>query len=252
MSNISLPSLEFDILNIDWSTLNLTPKREVSNIRGLEGSLRMFLHSTGNSDDYDMEFHFPFPSSQIQFSDLSSTYTEIQRPKLIPIVEFSGHKLMKFQMEFLLSHIGNGITIPVDEHIAFLRRMATSKQGISFAEGNNMLMSPLSYKGISAVSSPMYYITDMSVNAQRMTSDNKGIAAATVSMSFTEARNPVIQVIQMPKIKYTATTPKKKKTVNAKNKTRQVTLTGGKTPQKGGIYGGTGTKTQIKGKKKKP
>lgn len=194
-----------------------TPALEVSNIRNTSG-LKMFLHLTGASDDLNMEFYFPYNPAQMQISDLSSTFVEIARPKLIPIVEFAGHKLMKFQIEFLLSHIGNGVNIPVDSHIEFLRKMATSKQGILFADGNKVLTSPLAYKGISSTSTSFFYITDMSVNAQRMTYDNRGIALATVSLSFTEVRNPVLQVIKMPKIKYTPTKPRPKGKPNPKGK----------------------------------
>ncbi len=180
---------------------------QVSNIRQTDG-LRMFLHLSNNPDDLNMEFYFPYSPAQMQITDLSSNYVEIDRPKNIPIVEFAGHKLMKFQIEFLLSHIGNGVSIPVDSHIEFLRKMATSKQGIGFTNGNSILSTPLQYKGTSTTSTKWFYITDMSVNAQRMTYDNKGIAAASVSLSFTETRNPVLDVLTMPKIKYTPNRPR--------------------------------------------
>lgn len=228
----------------------VAPVLQESNIRGITGGLKMFLHLTNSLADKNMVFHFPFPSNQIQFTDLSSTYVEINRPKFIPIVEFSSHKLMKFQMEFLLSHVGNGVSIPVDEHITFLRTMATSKQGIMFADGNKLLLSPLKYTGITEATSAMYYITDMSVNAQRMTYDNKGIAVATVSMSFTEVRNPVLEIVKIPKIKYTKTKkPAAKNKTNPKGRTGQTTLSGsgigGSNKGKTGISGGTGTTTNL-------
>lgn len=188
-----------------------SPILETSNIRSVTNGLRMFLHLTGAQDDKNMEFYFPFTPAQIQFSDMSSNYVEIDRAKIIPIVEFASHKLMKFQMEFVLSHPGNGISIPVDEHIDFLRKMATSKQGIGFAQGNKLLTSPLAYKGVTGTTTTYFYITDMSVNAQRMTYDNLGIAVASVSLSFTETRNPILEVVQMPKIKYTNKRPRGRK-----------------------------------------
>lgn len=217
---------------------NSVPQAEVSAIRGTNG-LRMFLIGNGESTDRNMTFYFPYAPAQMQINDLSSTYVEINRPKMIPIVEFAGHKLMKFQIEFLLSHLGNGVSMPVDEHIEFLRRMATSKQGIAFADGNKLLTSPLTYKGITGTTTTFFYITDMSINAQRMTYDNKGVAVASVSLSFTETRNPILTVVQMPKIKYTKTTPQPKKSTTNPTGKRQVKLS------QGGIAGGSNAKTKV-------
>ena len=212
--NGGLPDIDFTKLAITLPALNtsVTPNKEVSNIRNVNSGLRMFLQLTGAGTDANMEFVFPYAPAQMQITDLSSSYVEINRPKSLPIVEFAGHKLLKFQIEFLLSQIGNGINIPVDEHIEFLRKMATSKQGILFADGNKVLTSPLAYKGVSNLGAgAVFYITDMSVNAQRMTYNNKGIAVASVSLSFTEARNPVLEIVKMPKIKYTKKSPKPKR-----------------------------------------
>lgn len=224
---------------------NSAPQAEISNIRNADG-LRMFLIGNGATDDRNMTFYFPYSPAQMQINDLSSTYVEINRPKMIPIVEFAGHKLMKFQIEFLLSHIGNGVSMPVDDHIEFLRRMATSKQGIAFADGNKLLTSPLTYKGVAGSTTTFFYITDMSINAQRMTYDNKGIAVASVSLSFTETRNPILSVVQMPKIKYTKTTPRGKGSkTNPKGK-KDVKLSAG------GIAGGVNAKGKVGQKKGNP
>lgn len=256
MSFIDLPDLSLvDLSFVPSVSLanDYKPQTEISNIRGLNQGPRMFTYVTDARTQKYMEFYFPYPPGQTQYTDLSSTYTEINRPKFIPIVEFASHKLMKFQLEFLVSNIGDGVRSSVDEHIGFLRRMATSKQTVGFADGNKLLTSPLAYVGVSDVTSAQFHITDMSVNASRMTYDNKGIAAATVSMSFTEVRNPVINVIAMPKIKYTSTTPRGRAgKSNPKGKggitMLAATAKGGKA-QTNLTKGGKGGTTKVKKKK---
>jgi hypothetical protein len=173
-----------------------------------------------------MTFVFPFLPTQMQVSDLGDSYAEISRPKLIPIVEFSSHKLMKFQIEFLVSFPGDGIKQTVDAQIAFLRRMATSKQGIVFSNGSGLLMNPLYYAGVINTNTMFFYITDMGVNVQRFLPNNSGVAAASVSMSFTEVRNPVQRVVKLPKIKYTPTPKAKAGGKPPKKPKTQVVLTG--------------------------
>jgi hypothetical protein len=207
---------EIDWGNVDFGAISTTPStaatpaREISDVRGTNGSFRMSTVPKGDATGVDMTFIFPFLPAQMQVNDLGDNYAEISRPQLIPLVEFSSHKLMKFQMEFLLSFPGDGIKQTVDSQIEFLRRMATSKQGIVFSNGSGILMNPLYYAGVVNTNNMFFYITDMGVNIQRFLPDNSGVAAATVSMSFTEVRNPVQKVVKLPKIKYTPTPPKPK------------------------------------------
>jgi len=222
MSDLGLGNIDFS--GVDWASAfanialaqmpsvntKASPVKQTSNIRNTTGTIRMSTVLTNASTDVDMTFVFPFPSAQMQISDLSSSYVEIARPKYLPIVEFAGHKLMKFQIEFLLSHPGDGMVMPIDEHISFLRTMATCKQGIVFSNASGLLIDPLYYSGVTRTSNMMFHITDMSMNVQRYISSNAGIAAATVSLSFTEVRNPVLTVLKLPKIDYTPTKPKKK------------------------------------------
>ena len=212
------PSIDFsgiDFSNLDFGAITTVPSRitgpaiELSDVRGTNGSFRMSTVSNGDATGVDMTFVFPFLPTQMQVSDLGDSYAEISRPKLIPIVEFSSHKLMKFQIELLVSFPGDGIKQTVDAQIAFLRRMATSKQGIVFSNGSGLLMNPLYYAGVLNTNTMFFYITDMGVNVQRFLPNNSGVAAASVSMSFTEVRNPVQRVVKLPKIKYTPT-PKAK------------------------------------------
>lgn len=213
-SNIDFSNIDFS--NIDFGAILTTPSnssapaREVSDVRGTNGSFRMSTVPKGDATGVDMTFVFPFLPAQMQVNDLGDNYAEISRPQLIPLVEFSSHKLMKFQMEFLVSFPGDGIKQTVDAQIEFLRRMATSKQGVVFSNGAGLLMNPLYYAGVLNTSNMFFYITDMAVNVQRFLPNNSGVAAATVNMSFTEVRNPVQKVVKLPKIKYTPTPPKKK------------------------------------------
>lgn len=234
LQNIDFSNIDFsniDFSNIDFGAINTTPSnasspaREISDVRGTNGSFRMATVPKGDATGVDMTFIFPFLPAQMQVSDLGDNYAEIGRPQLIPLVEFSNHKLMKFQIEFLLSFPGDGIKQTVDAQIEFLRRMSTSKQGVVFLNAAGLLMNPLYYAGVLNTSNMFFYITDMGVNVQRFLPNNSGVAAATVSMSFTEVRNPVQKVIKLPKIKYTPTPPKKKPGGGKPKTTPQVVLT---------------------------
>ena len=209
LGDIDWSLVDFGAINTTPSTA-VSPPKEISDVRGTNGSFRMSTVPKGDATGVSMIFIFPFLPAQMQVSDLGDSYAEIARPQLIPLVEFSSHKLMKFQLEFLLSFPGDGVKQTVDAQIDFLRRMATSKQGIVFSNGSGLLMNPLYYAGVLNTSNMFFYITDMGVNVQRFLPNNSGIAAATVSMSFTEVRNPVQKVVKLPKIKYTAPTPKAK------------------------------------------
>lgn len=228
--SFTLDLSDFDFSNVDLGAIlttpstAVTPAREISDVRGTNGSFRMSTVPKGDATGVDMTFVFPFLPAQMQVNDLGDNYAEIARPQLIPLVEFSSHKLMKFQMEFLLSFPGDGIKQTVDGQIEFLRRMATSKQGVVFSNGAGILMNPLYYAGVLNTNNMFFYITDMAVNIQRFLPDNSGVAAATVNMSFTEVRNPVQKVVKLPKIKYTPTPPKKKPGGKPPVTTKQITF----------------------------
>ena len=141
-------------------------------------------------------FYFPYIPSNVSYSGLGSTWTEIPRTGDLPLVEWSNYNLLKVSFEFLLAQdrtepggtrVPDGITVSVEDDINTLRRMAQRPYPIS-VYGMDSLMRIVLRRAATTGRALEFVITDLQVSAMRRTQQagDSLITAATVKMTLSE------------------------------------------------------------------
>jgi len=150
-----------------------------------------------------LEFTFPFPPTQVSYSEVAPEIAEIERPGQKPLITFSRFKARRVSLEFLVAVPYDGLRVNVEESIEVLRSIANSGRPVSFYNADSFL-GGTTPQGITT--NGIYWsITDMSFESVRRNADQR-ITQASVRMSIVENDNPGdIQVITLPDIVYTET-----------------------------------------------
>lgn len=204
MASSNLRSLTFTVTNRRGARQNTTSLP--SNI-----SLKMVLNKSATSDP-DFEFVFPFAPIQIEYANLATEWTEIDRPGRTPLVDYSKNKLLQVSFKFLVARPFDGIENTIDNDISVLRSMASSRRTVSFFGGDGMLTRPFQIQGQPTRSTAGYFfnITEFSISSLRRNLSNE-ITAAECSITLTEVNNPAVNVVQFPAITYPPILPPPKK-----------------------------------------
>lgn len=151
-------------------------------------------------------FEFPYPPGNLQYSNLTPEWVEIDRPGYVPLVGLSKYKLMRIQFEFLIAIPYDGIWYSVEDAISTLRRMATSTDRI-YLYGMDILTReglPLPGTQRRSVGANIFFrIVDFSIQSMRRNTENE-IVAAQCSMVLQEDFVLRINAITMPAIQYPA------------------------------------------------
>ena len=152
-----------------------------------------------------LRFTFPFPPSEVSYSDLAPEVSEISRPGKKPLVYFSRFRSRKITLRFIVAVPFDGLQIDVEESLDLLKRIANSNIPIFFSNADKFLSSSFT-ESRSAITA-YWNISDLSFDSVRRTVSQK-ISQANVSMTLIENDNPTnIQVRSLPRIQYTATPP---------------------------------------------
>lgn len=150
-----------------------------------------------------LTFIFPFPPTDISYSDMAPEISEISRPGKKSLVHFSRPKLKKASMNFLVAVPFDGLQIEIEQSLQLLQRMANRGTPVFFKKVDRLLTS--SFSGERSLTVSYWNISDLSFNSVRRT-DQQRISQASVSMSLIENENPSnIRVTSLPRIEYTAT-----------------------------------------------
>jgi len=153
--------------------------------------------------DERMEFTFPFPPTDVRYSELSPEIAEIPRAGKKPLITFSRFRSRRVSFDFLVAVPYDGIFVDVEESIETLREIGNSARPVSFYNSDSFLGSAL---GESAAGI-FWSITDLSFNSMRRNSDQR-ITSANVSITIVENDNPgKIRVVTLPPIEYTDNPP---------------------------------------------
>ena len=67
-------------------------------------------------------FEFPFPPANLQYTNLTPGWVEIERPGYVPLTGLAKYNLMRIQFEFLLAAPFDGIKYSVEEDLNLLRQ----------------------------------------------------------------------------------------------------------------------------------
>lgn len=153
--------------------------------------------------DERMEFTFPFPPTDVRYSELSPEIAEIPRAGKKPLVTFSRFRARRVSFDFLIAVPYDGLFVDVEESIETLRDIGNTARPVSFYNSDSFLGSAL---GQSAAGI-FWTITDLSFSSMRRNSDQR-ITSANVSITIVENDNPgEIRVVTLPPIEYTEAPP---------------------------------------------
>lgn len=164
------------------------------------------LVQASNDGTLTRTFDFPYPPTNVEYSNLTPEWVEIERPGYVPIVGLSKYKLMRIQFDFLVAVPWDGIWFSVEEELNTLRRMATGTRPVYFNNMGAVTADALPLPGTQrriAGAGMFFRIVDFNIQSLRRNADNV-ITAAQCSIVLQEDFTLQIAAITMPAIKYPA------------------------------------------------
>jgi hypothetical protein len=174
---------------------------------------RMSFVKKQNYDDY--EYFFPFAPIAISYDGLADEVVEIPRPGTTPLIAFKAHRLLKVSFEFTIARVGDGIVGSVDNDMKQLRNMAgMSDRDVQFSNFDGMMTVPRIYRnditGKNKVAGIRFKIAELTFSSVRRNEKNE-ISQATASITFIENNNPLVELVNIPKLKKPKPVSKKDK-----------------------------------------
>ena len=153
---------------------------------------------------------FDIVPNSFEFSQLSSTWNEVERSGNYPIVDWSKYNLTKCSFRFLVASrrvdainnqtttVNDGMDISIERELENIRAMAGSPFPVVFNNLNKLISTSYRFPYLENTRNIQWIIADLSINATRLTPNGKGIAAAEVSVTLNEY--PVIarDIIALP------------------------------------------------------
>jgi hypothetical protein len=207
-------------------SIRLTPSaREVSSgitVKNIDGNI---INRTDNVQYLEMvladvtvdgelvSFVFPFPPQQVSYSELAPEFSEIRRPGRVPLIAFSGYKLKKVQIEFLVAVPSDGMFIDIEDDLDFLRNIVDQGGMVLFLNADKFLGYEFG-QVLEESRAPLWTITDMSFDSVRRNANGK-ITSAQVRLSLTENYFRTVSIVQLPEIIYEETVPERNGTNTA-------------------------------------
>jgi hypothetical protein len=157
----------------------------------------------GASDSPPIEFTFPFPPQQIQYTNVAPEMSEINRPGRTPLIAFTRYRAKQVSFKFLLAIPFDGLFSTVDAYMQGLQEIANTGRPVYFTNLDRQISNPLSAGNDSNI---FWTITDMQFASIRRNERNE-VVAAEVSITLVENNNPIIASADLPKLTYTDATP---------------------------------------------
>lgn len=167
-------------------------------------SLPLILRMRSSVPSEETDFTFPYSPREINIGRLSDEMVQIPRPGTTPIVAFKSHNLMTLDFTALITVPGDGLVQGIDEQIFALRQMASrSDRVFQLINYDVFTNTPFIFRNMSEerVSGLFFSITEMSVDVTRRNVNNN-ITSANVKISLIENRNPKINIVSIPPLKF--------------------------------------------------
>lgn len=153
---------------------------------------------------------FEIIPNTFEFSQLSSTWNEIERSGNYPMVDWSKYNLTKCSFRFLVAGrrtdtngnqstlVNDGLDVSVEKEIENIRAIAGAPYPVVFNNFNTLLSTSYRFPYLDNTRNIQWVIADMSITATRLTPNGRAIAAAEVSITLNEY--PVIarDIIPLP------------------------------------------------------
>lgn len=156
-----------------------------------------------SQDDEQYTFYFPFPPTQITYSDLAPEMSEIARPGKKPLVLFSRRRAHRINLQFLVAKPDDGMFFDIEHGLNTLKGMAESGLPVRFFRVDTFLgATTLDLNEGITISGKQWVIMDLRFDSIRRNARQR-ITAASVQMSFVEGTFPKLEVYEMAPIEYT-------------------------------------------------
>ncbi len=163
-----------------------------------------------NGEQRRERFTFDYAPNNISYTNIGSTWTEIERINNAPIVDFKNFKHMKISFEFVVGDKAGGISslyTSCEEQLFQLRKMAARPEFVRFVNFDTLFSKFLIYpKLLPNGNNTAFAIVDMSISSvQRAREDSTTgysgeISRATVNMTVQEVSTSSPDLIIMPRM----------------------------------------------------
>lgn len=225
MTTSDLRSLRFTVKNTSTRRVNSVGEISAAVAVSSQNITAKMVLNLSTINDQPYEFVFPFAPIDVQYSNLATEWTEINRPGRTPLIDYSQNRLLEVSFNFLVARPNDGLAYSVDDDLVTLRYMAASTRTVSVFGMDGMLTNPFQIPGQPARTSSgfFFHITDLSIRSVRRNKDNH-ITAAECSITLREVNNPDIGAVRFPPIQYPPQLPPvKKKTPKYDDPHKQLT-----------------------------
>ena len=153
---------------------------------------------------------FEIIPNTFEFSQLSSTWNNVERSGNYPLVDWAQYNLTKCSFRFLVASrrideieqqrtlVNDGMDVSIEEEIENIRIMAGSPSPVTFYNFNKLLSTSYRFPYLENTRGIQWVIADLSVTATRLTPNGRGIAAAEVSITLNEYPEIARDIVFLP------------------------------------------------------
>lgn len=168
-------------------------------------------YKSGDSQLQTTARHFFLPKpNQINYQNLGSEWTEIERVGRIPLVDWKNHRLMKVSFQFLVvpgntyrtgafgETADDGITISIDEKLENLRNMSARPYPVILYGFDDLLINANPFS-MSTGAGVQFVINELTISSLVRTATGS-INRATCDITLQEVPIEYINIISLPKL----------------------------------------------------
>jgi hypothetical protein len=168
-------------------------------------------YKSGDSQLQTTARHYFLPKpNQINYQNLGSEWTEIERVGRIPLVDWKNYRLMKVSFQFLVipentyrtgafgETADDGITISIDEKLENLRNMAARPYPVILYGFDDLLINANPFS-MSTGAGVQFVINELTVSSLIRTATGS-INRATCDITLQEVPIEYINIISLPKL----------------------------------------------------
>lgn len=177
-----------------------------------------FKSPQGEWVNVNRKYNLDIIPNSVDFSQLSATWSEIDRAGDYSLVDWSRNNLLKVSFRFLVAannvttngihNTFNGLQISIDDELQVLRGLAGTKAPVQLVNFSDYLTNTYRFPFIGKKEGIYFIIADMSISATRFVADESGsnrkgsmknIAAAEVTVTLTEyPKQAKIPIVPLP------------------------------------------------------
>ena len=168
-------------------------------------------YKSGDSQLQTTARHYFSPKpNQINYQNLGSEWTEIERVGRIPLVDWKNYRLMKVSFQFLVipentyrtgafgATADDGVTISIDEKLENLRNMAARPYPVILYGFDDLLINANPFS-MSTGAGVQFVISELTISSLMRTTTGS-INRATCDITLQEVPIEYINIISLPKL----------------------------------------------------